>query len=449
MTSSQEMIEDHYRRVERNFTVESAAEYATLVIPTGNASAPIHRWFHLKEAYSHRLLQRVLKDTEVGSRKSIRVLDPFAGGGTTVASVVDAMTDGECEKAAVYGVECNGFLHLVASTKLCAAQQPPRDLAKVAEKVAATALDVRSSGEAELPALSTFRNERFFAPTDVRELVRIREAISDAERRGADPIAVGAMRVALGASVELVSNLRRDGRALRYTEKKARPTPTDAFMEKVRLIAADLPSRSIEVEGTVLRGDGRDLVGLAQAVGKFDLVIFSPPYPNNIDYTEVYKLENWLLGFITDSQSFTGQRLRTVYSHPSLLRPDPLPCAALSAEENDALLAVTAPLVRSIPDDRYTEARRRMLRGYALDMYRTLRALVPRVRRDGRVVYVVGNSVHGHAPNQFVIAADLLIAELAVAAGLTVERIAIARQLRRRAGASAFLRESVVFLKPS
>jgi DNA modification methylase len=30
----------------------------------------------------------------------------------------------------------------------------------------------------------------------------------------------------------------------------------------------------------------------------FDLILTSPPYPNNIDYSEVYKLELWLLGFI-------------------------------------------------------------------------------------------------------------------------------------------------------
>jgi hypothetical protein len=88
-----------------------------------------------------------------------------------------------------------------------------------------------------------------------------------------------------------------------------------------------------------------------------------------------------------------------------------------------------------------------MLRGYALDMYLTLRSAKERVGEGGWVVYVVGNSVHGRGPEHLIIAADLMIAELASFAGLIVERLAVARHLRRRFVASPLLRESVVFLR--
>jgi hypothetical protein len=198
----------------------------------------------------------------------------------------------------------------------------------------------------------------------------------------------------------------------------------------------------------VTLGDGRTFDEIMDDAQEFDLIIFSPPYPNNIDYTEVYKLENWLLGYITDESAFFDQRMRTVYSHPSLLRPDPLPSSNLSTKENDLLAQVVAPLVDAVPKDRYSLARERMLRGYALDMFLTLRSAAKRVAPTGHVAYVVGNSVHGRPPREFVIAADLLMAQLAGVAGLLVERICVARFPRRRVVASPFLRESVVFLKP-
>jgi hypothetical protein len=197
----------------------------------------------------------------------------------------------------------------------------------------------------------------------------------------------------------------------------------------------------------VIHGDGRLCAGIDGRFEPFDLVVYSPPYPNNIDYTEVYKLENWLLGFIGDQSSFVEQRMKTVYSHPSVLRPDPLPSRQLTAAENDAALRVIEPVLTFVPKDRYSEGRRRMLRGYARDMLLTLKSARPRLAANGRLVYVVGNSVHGAPPSQFVVAADLIIAELAVAAGLTVDRIEVARRLRRRHSASRFLRESIVSLR--
>jgi hypothetical protein len=177
-----------------------------------------------------------------------------------------------------------------------------------------------------------------------------------------------------------------------------------------------------------------------------DVILFSPPYPNNIDYTEVYKLEAWLLGFINSHEEFASQRLRTLYSHPSLLREDFTTPNGVSP----VVEPLIAPLIAVVPDDRYRTARRSMIRGYASDMLMTLQSCYRALRPDGHLVYVVGNSLHGSGDHCFVLAADLLIARLAMAAGFEVASVEIARSLQRRRHASSFLRESVVFArKPS
>jgi hypothetical protein len=178
----------------------------------------------------------------------------------------------------------------------------------------------------------------------------------------------------------------------------------------------------------------------------FDLFLFSPPYPNNIDYTEVYKLENWFLDFIGSNAEFTNQRLRTVYSHPSIRRGEVFPDPRLSRVEEAAILALIEPVLAAVPVDRYRHGRRQMIGGYARDMYLALRNARDRLTEGGRLVYVVGNSVHGGDSDQFIIAADLLIARLGEIAGLRVDTLVVARRLRRRSVISEFLRESVVFL---
>jgi len=437
-------LEDHYRDVQSPFLVEEAPDYADLVVPTGNTDEPVHRWFHVKEAFSHRLLPRVLKDLGLAEAEELRVLDPYAGSGTTAASAAAAVRDGSFTAANVAGVECNGFLHLVASAKIAALRNPPKRLNEVAERVASRAL--ASQDSVELPALSTFQNSDYFERDDVAQLVRLRLAIDATERRGSAAEAVALLRVALGATIEPICNLRRDGRTLRYSEKRTRPPVIEAWRAKVAQIEADLPTTGIAVDGDVHRGDARTLDDIAPD-WTCDLALFSPPYPNNIDYTEVYKLENWLLGFITSGEEFTSQRLRTAYSHPSILRVDPMPAPELSEEENRRVAGCIDPVVDALPADRYFEGRRRMFRGYAVDMYRTLRAVRRTLRPGADVVYVVGNSAHGGREAAFVVAADIIIAQVAEVAGLSVQRIAVARYPRRRSVDSAFLRESVVFLK--
>jgi hypothetical protein len=47
-----------------------------------------------------------------------------------------------------------------------------------------------------------------------------------------------------------------------------------------------------------------------------DLSLFSPPYLNLIDYTELYKIELWLMGHIADQAEFRKVRLGTLRSQP-------------------------------------------------------------------------------------------------------------------------------------
>ncbi|MDP0920002.1 hypothetical protein Q6272_33745, partial [Klebsiella pneumoniae] len=50
---------------------------------------------------------------------------------------------------------------------------------------------------------------------------------------------------------------------------------------------------------TVINGDSR--TALQQVDQQADLIVFSPPYPNSFDYTDIYNVELWVLGYIGSS----------------------------------------------------------------------------------------------------------------------------------------------------
>lgn len=433
-----------YEALESSFVVRANSDYETLVVPNGNSNEPIHRWFKLKEAYSRRLLPRLIKDLGIESNRDLRILDPFAGSGTTAISAADLVADKTLSKPTVLSFECNPFLQLVAGSKLRAMQQPTSSFLPLAKRVGAMA-GRRRIEPAAVPALATFENEDFFDSDGLTQLLRLHAAIDEAAQVGESQLDIDLARLCLGASIEPCSSLRRDGRALRHVVDKVRAEPVTEFLRRAEQVDEDMPRRPIGVRGSIQLGDGRSLRPNPPRAGSVDLVVFSPPYPNNIDYTEVYKMEAWLLGFIATSRQFTEQRLRTMYSHPSVLRPDASPANGDAAASEFALMM--APVLAAVPPDRYHLARHRMLNGYFADMLSTLKSSFAALRPGGDLVYVVGNSVHGSGNDSVVIAADLLIARLAETVGFDVRSIEVARKLRRRQIESPFLRESVVFLR--
>ena len=427
--SASDALHLHYKNLQENFDITESGDYDDLVTPTGNGDTPVHRWFHMKEAFSARLLETVLEDLSLSPR-GLSCLDPFSGSGTTAISLAELTAEDAGASARYFGVEVNPFLHLLASTKLRALQAPPRRFDLLAGRVAKLALGLDAP---DAPALSTFSNDEYFQSESVDDIMRLVAASKMVEAE-ADPIALDLVRLAIGSVVEASSFLRRDGRTLRVVQGKVPVRPIQAFCEAVHVIVDDLPRRPSRVTGHVVHGDARRKTAI-RAEG--DLALFSPPYPNNIDYSEVYKLEAWALGLVADHDDFTRLRHRTLRSHGSLRWG--------SSDSDGSCQELAEPILAAICDDQYRQSREEVVIGYLEDMLAVMRNLRVRLRPGGHMVCVVGNSLHGRHPDQYVIASDLLLAELATRCGFQVTKIEVARYPKRRRSESEFLRESLIF----
>ncbi|MEU7779330.1 hypothetical protein [Micromonospora parva] len=436
-------LEQYYRRLEARFLVTESGNYSALVTPNGNHLEPVHRWFHFKEAFSHRLLERVLKDEQArNATRALRLYDPFTGSGTSAVSAGQLVQSGAIDKAYFHGAECNPFLHLLSSAKLAALQSPPSDFLTFAGGIAAVAVKAGSSA-LDVPALSTFHNSDYFQQAHVQRLMALRNAFKR-EAAVAEPTTRLLAASCLASSVEPASNLRRDGRTLRYSPAKVPADPVVSFLASAERIQEDLSRVPTSIQGGVTLTDVRE--NLEATPERMDVALFSPPYPNNIDYTEVYKLELWALGLINSDSEFAAQRRRSLRSHGSLRWQDEYSYMhGPHASEVEKLLQ---PVLDAIPNnDRYTNARRQLVMGYADDMLQVVSKVARSLRPGGLMACVVGNSLHGKPSHQLLIAADLIIAALAELAGMEVTRIEVARRPVRRRTPSDFLRESVVFAR--
>jgi hypothetical protein len=440
----------HYERLQSQLPIVEDAVFGPLVVPNGNAAAPVHRWFHLKESFSADLLSSLLSRLGMRNKTDLSLIDPYAGVATSLVSALGAATakGKEHQFSRVLGIERNPFLHLVASTKVRSLTTPNSGLESFREAVLER---YRSEGvkPAPRPRLSTFSNPNYFPPAVLRELLRLKAAIDETE---GDDLSRDVARVCLAGCIEPLSNLRRDGRALRYEKRKTLTKPVDEFNRRFDVAIADLASATtpVRARARVALGDGREPSNYVRKDGRFNLALFSPPYANNIDYTEVYKLENWFLDLIGSEVEFRAQRLRTVRSHPSVAFEESYPLSENGYKK--AVAATLTPLLVAIPADRYRHQRRRLVNGYFEDMLQTFKGLYDLLDRGGRAVYVVGNSAHGHGATSFLVASDVIMASLAELVGFTVQELIVARFPSRRNIPSAnvpagLLRESVVILR--
>jgi hypothetical protein len=429
---------DDNARLQRGLPVEDrSADLSKLLKFASNLSEPIHRWFKFKEAFSSQLVGHLLKEQQPRLRRTTTFLDPFCGVGTSLLAAEETLVDIGIKNVVLRGIEINPYLQFVAATKLDWHRYNPALMMRAAA-VSTNGLRLRQAPS--IPSLSTVNNEKFIAKRDLRLLLELRDKIRAAtgtrlERR---PLLLG-----LAAASERIFKLRKDGRALRFTPRDEKVSVYDEVAMRWTEIAEDL-QLGRERQPTDYRveiGDGRRADWLF-AGQRFDVIMFSPPYLNNIDYTEVYKIELWLLGFLKSHAQMVAQRRRTFRSHPSCLFPQFED--ARTAEVIEAL----GPSFKRLLEyaSRAERWRGRLFAEYFADMLRTLRACRRLLVADGRIFLVIGNSVHGTADEPIPVATDVWTARLAHAAGLKVEKLIVGRYLPRRRISGSLLRESVIVM---
>lgn len=425
-----------FRRAESLSKFEIAHAFQDLVVAGSNDRMPVHRWFRFKESFSADLLGTVLREF-VPRHRHLRLLDPFCGVGTSLVAAQELTGQGIPVTAT--GIERNPFIAFVARTKT----SWPRMDQQVLRSLPLGVLNDTSADASALPQNSSFLTSRCMSHHKARRLLEVAAAI----RRDGSSATHDALLLGLAAAIEPLSRTRKDGRALRLVQKPKTTVAAvlksrwDAILEDVSLLQRSLSAGVPDV----LLGDGRRPSDLGVECGSMDLVLTSPPYPNNIDYTEVYKLELWLLGFVATAQQFLQLRRATFRSHPTcgLEPPDP---DFMAAVRRGHLKSLLAPILSHIEELR-EPWRKRVVLGYFSDIWTSLSESRRLLRDEGRAVYIVGNSLHGGADKPYLVPTDLLVAAIAERVGLKVERTVAARALKRRLSGNHFLRESLVVMR--
>src|SRR5579862_7806851 len=284
-------------------------QVASLGTNAGSVPLAFQRWRNFKEAFAPEIVERAIKETPGTVR---HVIDPFGGSGT---SGIAAQFLGV--KPTV--IEVNPYLADLIEAKLAIydLEQVVTELTKVCREVLKSAW---TSSTVIQGAPRTFVepgvNGRYIFSKEVAR--RIFSYLHEFDRIGSAKVR-RLFRVLLGSIMVPASNVVISGKGRRYRKgwknHRVPGSKVDELFQR-RVLEAIYDLRLYEARACrdyeVLRGDCRKILG---SVEMADVAVFSPPYPNSFDYTDVYNVELWTLKYLDSAQANRRLRNATIRSH--------------------------------------------------------------------------------------------------------------------------------------
>lgn len=377
---------------------------------TDNMKLPIHRWFRYSAGFSAEwVVAEIEKFQEETGNKAI-LLEPFTGSGTTNIAA-DSL------KVSSYGFEGHPFVSRIAKAKqhwnasTAELSRVGKEVIKLATSLKTTTGNSRFSEDNLLGKCYSFES---FKKLD--QLKTAYELLFEAN----NPI-LELVRLNITSILRACSHV---GTAqwqyiLPNKSKSKVLDPFEAFNSKMEIMIADMEyaiSSGWERCSNIAQHDVRQSFELPK---KCNLIITSPPYPNNYDYADATRLEMMFWGEING----WGDLKNVV--RPTLMRS----CSQHSASDKINLEEVLSdPLLLPIKEEilfvtkqleeiRHTKGGKKtyhtMVAAYFLDLAKIWSNIRSNMSEDSKICFVIGDS----APYGIHVPAEKWLGELALAAG--------------------------------
>ncbi len=370
-----------------------------------NLKLPVHRWFRYSAGFSAEWVASVIR-----KERARKVLDPFAGSGTTLLSA-------DAEGIESVGFESHSFVQRIAEAKI----SWDLDRGVFTDLVNRLFEGVQAIEDSELEDRSSDRLlGKMYSKEALKSLERLRVAYS---RLFGKESAKEARLLWLGITSILRSCSHAGTAQWQYVLPNKKKTgikdPFAAFNEFCDGVFDDTFAVALagwKKNSTIILHDARNPLPIS---GEFDLLVTSPPYPNNYDYADATRLE---MTFWKEVQGWKDLQ--------SVVRKDLIrSCSQQSAAERlDLGTLLSEPEIQPIIHDlkivceklaevRLTRGGRKtyhtMIAAYFLDLAKIFINIRPLMSEGSVVCFVIGDS----APYAVHVPAEKWLGELAIAAG--------------------------------
>ncbi len=373
-----------------------------------NMKLPIHRWFRYSAGFSADWVEQEILTYRKKKNRKIKLLDPFVGSGTTLLAAA-------CVQENAVGFEPHPFIYRVAKAKL-GWDLDINLLRKIATEIAKNAAsNVTKTKRFSVPLLEKCFTIEALSKLDALRnefLMRSNDASKESE-------------IIWLCLTSIIRSCSTAGTAqwqyvLPNKKKSKISDPFAAFTLKMNQMIEDIRFASKNnwlCNSEIINTDAR--YPKFEENNSIDLVITSPPYPNNYDYADATRLEMTFWGEIEswgDLHSTVRQYLLRSCSQHSA--KDKLQLDDLL--ENEVLTPIKSELSRACRElerIRLTKGGKKtyhtMAAAYFTDLGEIFHVLRSLCKDGSRVCFVIGDS----APYGVYLAVDEWLGKMALSAG--------------------------------
>jgi len=346
----------------------------------GAPDIPFQNWRRFKEAFPPEVVAHAISQS---ARPVTHCLDPFGGSGTTALA---------CQFLGVHPttIEVNPFLADLIDAKLATydatgVARSFAELVRIANRQRVNPSELYASGPETLVEPGVEGRWIFDRKLAARLAAYVSSLpkISNRKHRRL-------LRVILGGVIVDLSNVVVSGKGRRYRKNWSDTRRDGSALDNAFCVAMESAIHDIvrfaprQVDSySVLRGDALKLIPSA---GPADISVFSPPYPNSFDYTDVYNVELWALRYLKNWNDNRRLRMSTLESHVQVKRK-----YAAAPQDSITLQHIIRQLNGNIDQlwDKHIPA---MVGGYFANIDVVLRRIRTRLRLNGQIWMVVGDS---------------------------------------------------------
>lgn len=391
-----------------------------------NKEKAIHSWYPYLAGFSEEFVQEMIEKYNLDSDK--KIIDPFAGVGTTLLVAKN-------NNISSVGIEINPFITFVANTKLCWTQNK-EDLEYELSKLRKSTTSYSFSEiEIDTPILL----KRAFSKKILFKLFFLKNKIYSIE----DEKIRNLFLLTLISILKEVSNCKNFSPYLEFkSEKQDDADVFTIFFKKAQKMIIEISNIKNNTFAKVYTKDARNLGFLKD---KYDLVVTSPPYLNNWDYSWITKLELFFLDYAKSEKELT-EKLRNNLVKSSTYVLQNVKDSSLKIPASEVTNKIKA-IVKKLENQRKIKGSSSkkydiVVKEYFNDIYIILNELYKVLNKNAHCIWVVGDSgLYGiHIPT------DKLIGEIGELVGFKFEGITVLRE-RKATRHKIKLQESIVILK--
>lgn len=373
---------------------------------SGNMKMPVHRWFRYSAGFSAEWVEQEIKKFQLEIKQEVKLLDPFVGSGTTM------LVANACNVEA-YGFEAHPFVARIARAKSLWHLDETAYL-NAAQSVATYAKEHR---------VDSLRHDHInlLGRCYTLESLSSLDALKNAYLKLSNEDQIWEL-----IWLNITSILRSTSGAgtaqwqyiLPNKPKSKAIDVFDAFLGKAKIMFDDM--KTVKKLGwkptsTIIEHDVRKTIPSVMC----NLIMTSPPYPNNYDYADATRLEMMFWGEIEgwkDLQSVVRCNLmRSCSQHSAAekLKLDDL----LGMKELAPIVDEITLVTKELEQIRLTKGGKKtyhtMIAAYFYDLSRIWHNLRTIMDKNSKICFVIGDS----APYGIYVPVDKWLSTLALNAG--------------------------------